>query len=326
MPLIFFLISEKYLMLKILDSDYPQHDELIGKIRLPLSGLNLTSSSRQHTCLILHEKKKRYISAGEESDFLGPNDAAKLNLKISQQAEENYELNVKLKETSDKLEAMQAEFSALKSEKIQLEMDNLRFERTDEDENSEDFENRLSICSAPTSQGSSPSVTRREPEDKESKSFRLLSHLQSTLTDKDREINNLRQHIKDLRPKLELLSSRNGQIDLGMSYYHITSRLRVDVYSAHNLRAVNLYGKDSDPFVKIRIYKQNEGGKVQKWKFQTSIVWKTVSPVWNEKYSKLLILYTLHQSLYSILRQSLQRSKVYGFQLPIGGKFLQILQ
>ncbi len=38
-----------------------------------------------------------------------------------------------------------------------------------------------------------------------------------------------------------------------MSFYHITSRLCIDIFCAYNLRAVNLHGKDSDPFAKVKV-------------------------------------------------------------------------
>lgn len=74
-----------------MDSDYPLQDELIGIIRLPLSALDLTFSSRQYTCLILHEKQK-----DGNAKSLSNADAAKLNLKISQQAQDLYEAKIKV--------------------------------------------------------------------------------------------------------------------------------------------------------------------------------------------------------------------------------------
>ena len=44
------------LVLKVMDSDFPMQDELIGIIRLPLNTLDLSPTSKQHTCLILHDK------------------------------------------------------------------------------------------------------------------------------------------------------------------------------------------------------------------------------------------------------------------------------
>lgn len=118
---------------------------------------------------------------------------------------------------------------------------------------------------------------------KSEKSFQLLSHLQTTLVEKDQEITKLRNHIKELKPRLELMSSRNGQIEIGLSFYHISSRLRIDIISANNLRAVNLHGDHSDPFVKVKLFWQNPGGKTDKWKFETKTVWRTINPIWKEQ-------------------------------------------
>jgi hypothetical protein len=106
--------AEKDLVLKVMDSDYPLQDELIGVIRLPLTGLDLGfSSGRQHTCLILHEKGKR---GGGGSGTIHPADAAKLNLKISHQAEEIGKLQLKFKREQSQLEATMEEYSAVKSQ------------------------------------------------------------------------------------------------------------------------------------------------------------------------------------------------------------------
>ncbi len=40
-------ISEKDLVLKMMDSDFPLQDELIGVVRLPLASINLDSPSKQ---------------------------------------------------------------------------------------------------------------------------------------------------------------------------------------------------------------------------------------------------------------------------------------
>ena len=50
-------------------------------------------------------------------------DAAKLNLKISQQAQDIYDMKIKTKDTEDKLQALREEHSMLKSQKIALEME-----------------------------------------------------------------------------------------------------------------------------------------------------------------------------------------------------------
>ena len=57
-------------------------------------------------------------------------DAAKLNLKISQQAQEIYDMKVKGKDTEDKLQNLREEHSTLKSQKIALEMETVSTRRT----------------------------------------------------------------------------------------------------------------------------------------------------------------------------------------------------
>ncbi len=62
----------------------------------------------------------------------------------------------------------------------------------------------------------------------------------------------------------------------------MTSRLRIDILSANNLRAVNLLGDHSDPYAKVKVFRQGPDGKVDRWKFKTRTVWKSVNPIWNE--------------------------------------------
>lgn len=192
----------------------------------------------------------------------------------------------------EKIEMWQEEYSVLKSEKIELEMECFRFEDEVCVQNQDrSFLSVDNTRSAPVSKGGSPtgggrkaiSQNGEENVEEEKSIFQLLSHLQTTLREKDKELANLRNHIRDLKPKLELMSSKNGQIDIGLSFYHVTSRLRIDILSAYNLRAVNVYGKDSDPFVKVKVYRHQLGGEVKRWKFSTSTLWKTLEPVWNEK-------------------------------------------
>ena len=54
---------------------------------------------------------------------------------------------------------------------------------------------------------------------------------------------------------------------------------------AQGLRAVNMSGHDSDPYAKVKVFRHEvEGkGKVPRWRFQTEVSWKTLSPTWKEK-------------------------------------------
>ena len=285
------MLSGKDLVLKVMDSDTPLQDELIGMVRIPLHHLKLESnpSPRLFTCLILHEKEKN----GKIS--LSPGDGAKLNLKVSQQAQKIYDLEVKLKLTEERLEKVSKEYSELRSQHIELEMDHFNREidiplSNDSLEKGEAVrKTSLDVpdghaISAPGSKGGSPVVARDEREKiKMEKSYQLLQHLQATLKQKDEELKSLRGFVADMKPRLELMSSRNGQIDIGLSFYHVTSRLRIDVMSARNLRAVNLTGDHSDPFVKVRVFRQIPGELTERWKFETRTVWKSIHPIWNEQ-------------------------------------------
>ena len=134
-----------------MDSDYPLQDELIGIVRLPLSGLELGRSSHQYTCLILHEKHK------DGND--GNADASKMNLKISKQANEIYEADLKLKDVTDQLEQMQENYSILRTEKLELEMENFKYSQLEDGGGSEDDEEEFDLSatnphSAPVSKQS----------------------------------------------------------------------------------------------------------------------------------------------------------------------------
>ena len=91
-------IDEGEIVIKVLDSDFPLQDELIGIIRLPLNALDLSLSPKHHTCLILHEKGKNNRHA------MSSLDAAKLNLKISHQTQELLDLQAQLRTVHENLE------------------------------------------------------------------------------------------------------------------------------------------------------------------------------------------------------------------------------
>ena len=77
----------KQLVLKVYDQDFG-HDDLMGSIRLPLPMLEMSGKSVQYTCLILHHS--------ENGHTISSVDAAKLNLKLSEQANQIYQLERKL--------------------------------------------------------------------------------------------------------------------------------------------------------------------------------------------------------------------------------------
>ena len=73
-------------------------------VRLPLADLDLvrrrnersTRPAKTFTCLILHEEKNRKNGATAKIS-IGADDAAKLNLKISEQEERLHEMSLKMK-------------------------------------------------------------------------------------------------------------------------------------------------------------------------------------------------------------------------------------
>lgn len=110
--------------------------------------------------------------------------------------------------------------------------------------------------------------------------------------------------------KLQLLehpsNANNGQIYIGLCFKHVSSSLTVMIDSARNLKAVNPFTQDSDPYVKyvrisrfssvlrslcslsfsttnrLKVIRYNAGGRVESWHFKTQTKWNTLYPVWNE--------------------------------------------
>ena len=69
------------------------------------------------------------------------------------------------------------------------------------------------------------------------------------------------------------------QIDLGLDYSEIGSKITIEVFSAKSLVPVNPYNPYSDPYVKIKVLKDNQ----RYLKYETSTKWESLSPEWNEK-------------------------------------------
>ena len=96
------------LVIKVMDCDFDLHDEIIGTIRLPLSYLQISSISKQHTCLILHDNNGEDGPVGEkpklERHRLSVSTAAALQLEISSQASKIYDLQLALKSTREDLD------------------------------------------------------------------------------------------------------------------------------------------------------------------------------------------------------------------------------
>ena len=95
------------LVIKVMDCDFGCQDELIGTIRLPLGYLGISSVSKEHACLILHDTKGEEGLIEGEGKLLGHqlsnNDVAVLQLKISEQASKIYDIQLLLKSSTDEL-------------------------------------------------------------------------------------------------------------------------------------------------------------------------------------------------------------------------------
>ena len=101
-------INTGELVIKVMDCDFDLHDEVIGTIRLPLSYLEISSISKQHTCLILHDINGEEGLVGEKQKLaphrMSTSTAAALQLEISSQASKIYDLQLVLKSTRDELD------------------------------------------------------------------------------------------------------------------------------------------------------------------------------------------------------------------------------
>ena len=108
LPLLVDDVETGELVIKVMDSDCECQDEMIGTVRLPLSYLSLSSDSKEHTCLILHDKEGQEGLVEDKenphSHQLSSSAAASLQLKISDQASKIYDIQLLLKSASDELE------------------------------------------------------------------------------------------------------------------------------------------------------------------------------------------------------------------------------
>eukprot|EP00094_Tigriopus_californicus_P000452 TCALIF_00439-PB protein Name:"Similar to MRC1 Macrophage mannose receptor 1 (Homo sapiens)" AED:0.06 eAED:0.07 QI:7/0.88/0.83/1/0.74/0.69/36/84/3089 len=303
-------IMHKDLILKVIDSDYPLQDELIGIIRVPLSQVDLLQPVAKHyTCLIINQ------SDNNGQVTLNSDDSALMNLRISEQNTQIYDLEVRLKSTQEKFNKLSREYHELKIHNFELEMEPFKdeFSALESLSNSEEdlASRRLSPLaflnsmkpdllstnqlkpphpkSAPVSKKGSPKLVRNrkslqgEVEGGQTRAFQILETLRSSLKVKDAEIEMLRGKIKQIAPKLELYS-RNGQIEVGLTFNPDDKKLKIDIFKATNLRSVNLHGDHSDPFVKVKVFRVKPGKKTERWKFESKPVWKNINPVFNLSY------------------------------------------
>ena len=297
-------IEEGELIIKVLDSDFPLQDELIGIIRLPLNALDLSTSRKQYTCLILHDK-------GKNRSVMSSLDAAKLNLKISHQTQEFLDLQNQLRTTHENLEEVREESKKMRTKHVDLEMENYRLKteldaleklpehiedttdgsdiRTHGSEDNIQFpyhEGDMkksfseSCSSMPTPPGSGKLSRKNVNPDGDSeidhtKCNELSKHLQECIKNREDEVEELKKRIHTLKPII-LDETRNGQIDVGLAFLHDSSIFRIDVISGSKIRAVD--NDSSDPYCKIKVFLQNK----RIHRFETSTKWKNLSPEWNE--------------------------------------------
>ena len=354
-------IANGDLVLKVMDSDFPMADELIGIIRLPLRSLDLSINSKPHSCLLSHDK----VRNRHELTAL---DAAKLNLKISQNEQQLEALRKDINETSIQLQLardntieMRNHFVGLTIEKNFLET---KFDVYENDEwsdpetgeqvairrrngngirrqrsrsysylpgrgcsetqslhNTQNLEFQSSTESTPSPLSISPEVSSYSS----SKIITGTAHelclqnlhsLRQRIAFEDQKISQLRNYIQVLEPTK--LQCRKGAIEVGLSFSHIASRLKISILSASKLHVLNASGhaieRRPNPYVKIKIFQRNapaypninSAGAVDKlskrrassgkresvgksknnyrWTFKTQIALDTITPAWNEHY------------------------------------------
>ena len=294
------------LVMKVMDSDFPMADELIGIIRLPLRSLDLSVNSKQHTGLILHDK----VRNRHELTAL---DAAKLNLKISQKERQLEELRNKINENAKHLEKVRQETAEMRNKHVDLTIENqfltteiekqfLDLQGNDENllwtdpESGERVQMRKSeniSISRPKSCGfshmtggldfepqlghkgynsDSASLLSASPEDSiiqrtsiknipetgHRMCVQKLHGLRERISFEDQKILQLKNYIQVLENKNKTKISRKGAIEVGLSFSHITSRLKVSILSASKLQIVNAYGHTIErlpnPYVKVKIF------------------------------------------------------------------------
>ena len=358
-------IESSDLVLKVMDSDFPQPDELIGIIRLPLKSLDLTSNSKQYSCLLLHDK----IRNKEELTAL---DAAKLNLRISKNENQLDKLRKDIDEASAQLQKERDRTIELRNDNVELQIRNASLQNELEERVAEqnEIEDRSSMWSDPESDQNGESrkakkeqvICKRSYSDRyldktrtwplilsedHSSSGSLYSSVDSSLgasthnmsktisgtrhmeclqqlnslrqriAMEDQKISQLRNYIQALEPSK--IKSRKGSIEVGLSFFPISSRLKISLLSASKLHVINSSGhaieRRPNPYVKIKIFLRNasayrsisnsgsrnnllrrdsigtckkesigRGQRGYRWTFKTKIAEDTITPAWNEHF------------------------------------------
>ena len=354
------------LVLKVMDSDFPQADELIGVIRLPLKSLDFSIDSKQYSCLISHDKVRKM-------DEMTTLDAAKLNLRISKNDQQLEALKKEITEVSAKLQKARERTIELRNNNIELGIENnsleveLETKLIEENEHTADSmwsdpesdqkvelrtSNRASLlrqasqsagqlsnlvknpcrtgikylsdqsCSSPSSLSLSPeastqSVSKAISGTAHQKCLQNLNSLRNRIVLEDQKISQLRNYMQALQPSR--IHARKGAIEVGLTFFHISSRLKISLLSASKLHVINAYGhvieRRPNPYVKIKIFLRNSAayrntnssgtlnkgsrrrsapsctkdsfGKAKHsyyWRFKTQIAEDTTTPAWNEHF------------------------------------------
>ena len=362
LPIRYSDIATTDLVLKVMDSDFPQPDELIGIIRLPLRSLDLTTRSKQYSCLLLHDK----IRNREELTAL---DAAKLNLRISRNEQQLDALRREISEASEQLQKDRNTTIELRNDNIELQVQNSSLQMELEEKIAEQNENEVesmwsdpesdqrgelrsakryqllerksnSDCclhttrtwprnlTGPTTSGSfisssgssivsTYSMSKSVSGTRHTECLQELNILRQRIAMEDQKISQLRNYVQALEPSK--IKSRKGSIEVGLSFFPISSRLKISLLSASKLHVMNSNGhaieRRPNPYVKIKIFLRNtsayrstsnsgtlnkvsrrdsiatckkesigKGKHSYRWTFKTKIAEDTISPAWNEHF------------------------------------------
>ena len=356
-------IVDSDLVLKVMDSDFPQSDELIGIIRLPLRSLDLTSDCKQYSCLLSHDKIRN-------RDELTALDAAKLNLRISKNEQQLDTLRKEISEASLQLQQERNRTIELRNSNIELHIQNNTLEAELEEKVSEQNDNEEeSMWSDPESDqkgdirksrrdlilrqksnsdcylhqarlrhhniqnhSSSGSLLSSSGSSFEASTYNMSKTISGTAHEEClQQLNSLRQRIAMEDQKISQLSnyvhalepsrmrSRKGSIEVGLSFFPISSRLKISLLSASKLHVINSNGhaieRRPNPYVKIKIFLRNasayrstsnsgtlnkvsrrdsiatckkdsigKGKHSYRWTFKTKIAEDTITPAWNEHF------------------------------------------
>jgi len=259
------------LVIKVMDCDYDCQDELIGTIRLPLSYLGISAVYKEHTCLILHDTMGEEGLVTGESRLLGhqlsTNDVAVLQLKISEQASQIYNMQLLLKSSTEDLKQASKNAKERKSDQMDLELKNYNLgaeiqtiknvisqnSNTDGQHEDNPFHQKdddTMYNSSSSSFDSSNFYIEDDLLQQDSVFLKLentfnevstkkdhfmcqekLQKLRKTMERKDHEITQLKAYLDALEPSLE--HSANGQIEVGLHFSHVSSRLSIKIISAN---------------------------------------------------------------------------------------------